>query len=57
MKYRGKERVWEFGARQCRRKSGKKPVGATESFPVKGAWRVELEWVNEERVGVLLDVL
>lgn len=57
VKYLGKERVWEFRPRQRRRKSGNKPVGAKETFPVAGGLTVGLAWAKEDSFGVLLEAL
>jgi hypothetical protein len=57
VKYRGKEGFGNFRPRQRRRKSGNKPVGAKETFPVKGLEMMGLGWAKEDSFGVLFEAL
>jgi hypothetical protein len=56
-KSRGKVGFGNFRPRQGRRKSGNKPVGAKETFPVNKLVTMGLGWAKEDSLGVLLEGL
>ena len=55
MKYRGKERVWEFGPRERRRKVETNLSGRKKRFQLQGVLGGGIGLAKEDSFGVLLE--